>query len=859
MAVLFVFVLLITLSVFNVSSVYAVLGCTSAGPYSAVTGQLCDESQSIATSLRAKVAGAFDTLFEGTLRVGSKGDAVEMLQRVLGGVVADGSFGPLTREAVRGFQTVRGLTPDGVVGPRTSAAIIGSLTSSAASTTQADVLGSLTVQEWTGNKTITIVPMHKTGTPIDNGLAARMTQAMLDFYQTQSDGKFSLTATTAPALPLDSCPGITGLVGSQYSTDFVAYVWVGKTLNLGPDAGCGTLNGENGPKGITVFDTASTEAIEGNGLVHELGHALGLDHINENNIMHPSRVSFPPFPDLNTAQKQQLGWLPDGISPPTPAPADGCPGRVCEPLVNTEFGNYALTCPATPVQAQRNGVTQVEMMAVGTYAAGQAAVTVPVRPLGTRLTPNLGIRQSPPGGWYGLSPGDILNFPIQISSEVSLGNYTVPMRATLTDYEPGSTACVTNPKGQRVCGTGEPRLAEKYSYCNLQLQVIANTGPAPDAPMVKINSFLGAGVPVKEIRPIVIGTIVPIQWQSRGVSSCFLEVNKQPSTSFSPRALPTPTTGGDFTSDPVHADGDDIYKMSCQITGTTGLQPEHYVEDSLVVGYAGVTSPGPGGGLFVTIDGQGSTQPFYGSIPRDEAGRALPFVHVGSGGTITFIWTSQNASACSVQPVGLTGQNGAGSVSGIAAPFDLKVTCTGTSGGQMTKSLRVVLNPGESVTGTPYTKSISCSPNQQGVLPDSDFFVDIQSIGNITGPLSFTVSYFSPAENPKVSLKSPTEGYAVGSNRLTFHMGPLANGKLSSTFIDLSAKDGSSALVGSCRVVADPGVSSGGNNAGNNAPLTVGTTFSNPGTLAPQERIALLGQMASVLEAMRQIMGIFSE
>ena len=213
LAVLFVFVLLITLSVFNVSSVYAVLGCTSAGPYSAVTGQLCDESQSIATSLRAKVAGAFDTLFEGTLRVGSKGDAVEMLQRVLGGVVADGSFGPLTREAVRGFQTVRGLTPDGVVGPRTSAAIIGSLTSSAASTTQADVLGSLTVQEWTGNKTITIVPMHKTGTPIDNGLAARMTQAMLDFYQTQSDGKFSLTATTAPALPLDSCPGITGLVG----------------------------------------------------------------------------------------------------------------------------------------------------------------------------------------------------------------------------------------------------------------------------------------------------------------------------------------------------------------------------------------------------------------------------------------------------------------------------------------------------------------------------------------------------------------------------------------------------------------------------------------------------------------------
>jgi peptidoglycan hydrolase-like protein with peptidoglycan-binding domain len=64
-----------------------------------------------------------------TLRFGSRGPAVEELQRRLNAKGAtpqlkvDGNFGPLTNAAVRAFQRSRGLVIDGVVGPNTWAAL----------------------------------------------------------------------------------------------------------------------------------------------------------------------------------------------------------------------------------------------------------------------------------------------------------------------------------------------------------------------------------------------------------------------------------------------------------------------------------------------------------------------------------------------------------------------------------------------------------------------------------------------------------------------------------------------------------------------------------------------------------------
>ena len=59
----------------------------------------------------------------GTLRKGSKGDGVKMMQEALG-VGADGSFGPGTERALKAWQTKNGLTADGIAGPMTLAKLL---------------------------------------------------------------------------------------------------------------------------------------------------------------------------------------------------------------------------------------------------------------------------------------------------------------------------------------------------------------------------------------------------------------------------------------------------------------------------------------------------------------------------------------------------------------------------------------------------------------------------------------------------------------------------------------------------------------------------------------------------------------
>ena len=65
----------------------------------------------------------------GALRLGSRGETVRKLQMYLkkrgffNGEV-NGIFGPRTRAAVIAFQRARGMTPDGVVGVRTLAAML---------------------------------------------------------------------------------------------------------------------------------------------------------------------------------------------------------------------------------------------------------------------------------------------------------------------------------------------------------------------------------------------------------------------------------------------------------------------------------------------------------------------------------------------------------------------------------------------------------------------------------------------------------------------------------------------------------------------------------------------------------------
>lgn len=57
-----------------------------------------------------------------TLRLGSRGEAVKVVQRIVG-ATADGVFGPKTLAAVKRYQASKGLVVDGIVGPKTRAAM----------------------------------------------------------------------------------------------------------------------------------------------------------------------------------------------------------------------------------------------------------------------------------------------------------------------------------------------------------------------------------------------------------------------------------------------------------------------------------------------------------------------------------------------------------------------------------------------------------------------------------------------------------------------------------------------------------------------------------------------------------------
>ena len=59
----------------------------------------------------------------GTLRKGSKGDGVKMMQAALG-IAADGAFGPGTEKALKAWQAKNGLTADGIAGPMTLAKLL---------------------------------------------------------------------------------------------------------------------------------------------------------------------------------------------------------------------------------------------------------------------------------------------------------------------------------------------------------------------------------------------------------------------------------------------------------------------------------------------------------------------------------------------------------------------------------------------------------------------------------------------------------------------------------------------------------------------------------------------------------------
>jgi peptidoglycan hydrolase-like protein with peptidoglycan-binding domain len=78
------------------------------------------------------------------LSPGAEGRQVKLLQTALGGIHVDGIFGSETEEAVRSFQSSKGLSVDGVVGPQTVAVLRGNATVKAFASVDSEVPGEAT-------------------------------------------------------------------------------------------------------------------------------------------------------------------------------------------------------------------------------------------------------------------------------------------------------------------------------------------------------------------------------------------------------------------------------------------------------------------------------------------------------------------------------------------------------------------------------------------------------------------------------------------------------------------------------------------------------------------------------------------
>ena len=87
--------------------------------YSAISklGYYPEGQRNIATIVGIKRKEPY--VFKRVLRFGSRGEDVYMLQRLLGGIEVDGSFGYGTLKRVRQAQTALGLSSDGIAGPIT--------------------------------------------------------------------------------------------------------------------------------------------------------------------------------------------------------------------------------------------------------------------------------------------------------------------------------------------------------------------------------------------------------------------------------------------------------------------------------------------------------------------------------------------------------------------------------------------------------------------------------------------------------------------------------------------------------------------------------------------------------------------
>jgi peptidoglycan hydrolase-like protein with peptidoglycan-binding domain len=119
-----------------------------------------------------------------TLRRGSTGKAVTALQKAIGGLTADGIFGPLTEGRVKEYQKSKGLTVNGVVDSKVWNALMGKSTSSGSTSTSSPLSQyvDVTLKLWSRGEAVKALQKALGGLTVD-GVFGPLTEGRVKAYE----------------------------------------------------------------------------------------------------------------------------------------------------------------------------------------------------------------------------------------------------------------------------------------------------------------------------------------------------------------------------------------------------------------------------------------------------------------------------------------------------------------------------------------------------------------------------------------------------------------------------------------------------------------------------------------------------